>query len=270
MKIQIKTFVRASLIVTLGLILSSNGCKNKTINLFSINDDIALGKQVDEEIRSKPNDYPILDSARNSVAYGHLNRITKTILNSGQVQYADKFAWRVALIHDDKVLNAFCTPGGYIYVYTGLIKFLESEDQLAGVMGHEIAHADKRHSTEAMTRQFGVQLLLDIVFGRDKGAVARVAAGLNELSYSRANETESDVASVHYLYPTDYDARGSARFFEKMLQQNSASPPEFLSTHPSPDNRVQNIVNEWSALGGKEGKVFRERYQDFIRSLPAQ
>lgn len=270
MKIQFKSFVRATLIMTLGLFLSSSGCKNKSINLFSINDDIALGKQVDEELRSDPVKYPILDSARYSRAYGHLNRITKNILNSGQVQYSNQFAWRVAIIHDDNVLNAFCTPGGYIYVYTGLIKFLESEDQLAGVMGHEIAHADKRHSTEAMTRQFGVQLLLDIVFGRDKGAVARVAAGLNELSYSRANETESDLASVHYLYPTEYDARGGARFFEKLLEKNSASPPEFLSTHPSPDNRVQNIINEWAALGGKEGKIFRENYQDFIQSLPAQ
>ena len=78
------------------------------------------------------------------------------------------------LIDDDKTLNAFCTPGGFIYVYTGLIKFLDSEDQLAGVMGHEIAHAALRHSTRQMTKVYGVQTLLQVATGRaDPGGVHR-------------------------------------------------------------------------------------------------
>ena len=64
------------------------------------------------------------------------------------------------IIHDDSTLNAFCTPGGYIYIYTGILKFLDSEDEFAGVLGHEIAHADLRHSTRQMTKQYGVQILL--------------------------------------------------------------------------------------------------------------
>jgi predicted Zn-dependent protease len=73
---------------------------------------------------------------------------------------------------------------------------------------------------------------------------------------------------VIYLYPTEYDARGAKYFFEKIISQGSSSPPEFLSTHPNPDNRIVNIENEWNALGSKTGQTFQQRYQDFKNSLP--
>ncbi len=266
-----RTFLRYTLPLAAVLFtttISVQSCKDKKINIFSLNDDIELGKQVSEEIAANPQEYPLLDPNKYSAAYAHLQRITDNILNSGQVQYKDKFAWETHIINDDSTLNAFCTPGGYIYVYTGLIKYLESEDELAGVMGHEIAHADRRHSTNAMTRQYGIQLLLDIVFGQDKGALARVAVELKELQYSRDAEREADKYSVIYLYPTDYDARGAARFFEKLLANGNSGGPQFLSTHPNPENRVENITKEWETLGGKEGQRFVERYQQFKNALP--
>ena len=81
----------------------------------------------------------------------------------GKVDFKDEFDWRLRIIHDDSTLNAFCTPGGYIYIYTGILKFLDSEDEFAGVLAHEIGHADMRHSTRQMTKLFGVQLLLDVL-----------------------------------------------------------------------------------------------------------
>lgn len=268
MKTRIIQLVIGFSILFIGTSASVESCKGKKINIFSIEDDKRLGMEVDQEIRSNPSQYPILNENLYPKAYTHLRRITQTLLNSGQVQYKNEFAWKTYIIHDDKTLNAFCTPGGYIYVYTGLIKYLESEDQLAGVMGHEIAHADKRHSTIAMTRQYGYQLLLDIVFGRDKGALARVAVGLREMAYGREAETESDEYSVNCLYPTEYDARGAARFFEKLQAQGTANPPEFLSTHPNPGNRVQNINQKWTSLGAKQGGTFASRYTEFKNSLP--
>jgi beta-barrel assembly-enhancing protease len=251
------------------LTVSLSACKGKKINLFSIEDDKALGAQVEAEIASNPNQYPILDSVMYKEAYQHLRTITRNILDGGKVETGQRFEYKTYIIHDDNTLNAFCTPGGYIYVYTGLIRFLESEYQLAGVMGHEIAHADRRHSTLAMSRQFGVQLLLDIVFGRDKGALARIAAGLGQLSYGREAEREADRFSVIYLYPTSYDARGAARFFEKLESgEKGGSIPEFLSTHPNPGNRIQDIIKKWETMGSKEGEKYKERYQQFINSLP--
>ncbi len=265
--------IRNTLLVILTLSLGLSACKDdegnkKTVNLFSLQDDITFGAQVAAEIESDPATYPILDSASYPEAYAHLRRITDTLLASGKVQYRDEFVWQTKIIEDDSVLNAFCTPGGYIYVYTGLIKFLESEDELAGVMGHEIAHADERHSTEALTKQYGTEVLFAILFGNDQGTLTQVAKGMIGLKYSRDNESEADMRSVDYLYPTQYDARGAARFFEKIVEQGGGGGPEFLSTHPNPDNRVEDIKSYWEDKGAKVGETFKDRYNDFKNSLP--
>lgn len=271
MKTKLK-LVGVSLLLFVGSITFS-GCKDdegnsKSVNLFTLQDDKDFGAQVSAEIESDPTTYPILDSATYPDAYAHLHRITDTILNSGKVRHKDDFVWQTKIIHDDSVLNAFCTPGGYIYVYTGLIKFLESEDQLAGVMGHEIAHADERHSTEALTKQYGTEVLFAILFGNDQGTLTQIAKGMIGLKYSRNNESEADMRSVDYLYPTQYDARGAARFFEKILALGGGSGPEFLSTHPSPENRVEAITTYWEDKGGKVGETFKDRYDSFKKSLP--
>ena len=106
-----------------------------------------------------------MDPVQYQNAYNYLQGITDEILNSGNVTYRDEFVWKIHIIEDDEVLNAFATPGGYIYVYTGLIKFLENEDDLAGVMGHEIAHSDQRHSVKQLQKMYGVQILLSVVLG---------------------------------------------------------------------------------------------------------
>jgi len=236
-------------------------------NLFSLQDDIEFGAQVAEQIETDTENYKILDSAQFVEAYGHIYRMRDACLNSGKVKHDDVFKWRVRIIHDDSVLNAFCTPGGYIYFYTGIIKFLDSEDELAGVMGHEIAHAAERHSTEALTRQYGLTVLFSILLG-DESLLSQVAQGLLGLSYSRKNESEADKRSVQYLYPTEYDARGAASFFEKLISLGAGGGPTFLSTHPNPENRVEDIIGHWEDLGGKEGGRFEERYQEFKNSLP--
>jgi predicted Zn-dependent protease len=149
------------------------------------------------------------------------------------------FAWQVKIIKDDKTLNAFCTPGGYIYVYTGLIKFLDTEDELAGVMAHEIAHAANRHSTRQMTKMLGLKVLSDALTGNRK-AFGEVFSAVVGLKFSRTHETEADNFSVTYLCGTGWNAAGAAGFFQK-IQSKGGTPPQFLSTHPSPKNRIEKI-----------------------------
>jgi predicted Zn-dependent protease len=242
-------------------------------NVFSIQDDIALGQQVSAEIESNRQQYPILPetgrNGRNEQAYRYLRGITAKILNSGNVTYREEFPWQVKIIQDDKTLNAFCTPGGYIYVYTGLIKYLDTEDQLAGVMGHEIAHADKRHTTDNLTKAYGWQLLIDIVVGSNQGAVTEIAKSLAHLSYSRAAEREADHFSVIYLCPTDYKSDGAAGFFEKMQEEGTAGKvPEFISTHPNPENRVQSIRQKAQEEGCNTNKTSNTQYTAFKSMLP--
>lgn len=218
------------------------------IVLFSLEDDKEMGAQVDAEIESNPAEYPILSRSSNQQAYAYLEAMKEDILNSGEVKYKDEFVWELHIIDDDNTLNAFATPGGYIYVYTGLIHYLDNAASLAGVMGHEIGHADGRHSSKQMQKQYGVATLLQVVTGGEPGAIAQLAANLLSLSFSRSDETDADTRSVKYLCPTDFSANGASYFFQKIEDEGGSQTPQFLSTHPNPDNRIQNINTQASEL----------------------
>lgn len=236
---------------------------------FTVEDDKKLGMQVEKEILSNPAKYPVLDELKYPKAYQHLYDVRDKILASGKVLYKDEFLWKTRIIQNDSILNAFCAPGGYIFVYTGLIKYLGSEDEFAGVLGHEMGHADRRHTTDQLTKLYGVELLISVALGRDSSLLVGIAEQLAFLSFSRANEREADDLSVTYLYPTDYDARGAARFFEKLIASGqTGNTPTFLSTHPDPGDRVQAIIDKWRMLGGKVGKTFEMSYEEFQNSLP--
>lgn len=256
------------------LALSLASCdKDGSVNIFSLEDDKKLGLQVSDEIAKDPAQYPVLEedgrNGLNAKAYGHLRRITNRVLNSGKVQHKDDFVWQTKIIKNDTILNAFCTPGGYIYVYTGLIKYLDTEDQLAGVLGHEIAHADKRHTTDNLTKEYGTQLLLDVILGKQsQGTIVNIARSLSSLSYSRAAEKEADDFSVVYLCPTGYKSDASAGFFEKIEAQGGARTPEFLSTHPNPGNRIEAIKAKAQEENCNINLAANTQYQDFKSSLP--
>lgn len=241
------------------------------INLFSIQDDKDLGLQTKQQIMSDPAEYPILNPATNTAAYTYINQMRDDILASGKVAHAGDFPWEVMIIQRDDIQNAFCTPGGYIYIYTGLIKYLDHKSSLAGVLGHEMAHADRRHTTEQLTKQYGVQTLLDVVLGKNQGLITQIASSLVSLQFSRADETEADNYSVRYLCPTKYRAAGAADFFQKIIDMGAATPPQFLSTHPNPDNRVQAIKTEATTLGCTSSITPSEDdagYAQFKASLP--
>lgn len=238
------------------------------INIFSLEDDKALGKQVDAQVTSDTSDFVVLNRGHYTVAYSHLDRIANSVLNSGKVRYKNEFDWTFRLIHNDTVLNAFAAPGGYIYVYTGLIKFLEQEDDLAGVVAHEIAHVDQRHSTQQLTKAYGIAVLLEVALGKNQNVLTDIAATLATLKFSRDAEEEADEYSVTYLCPTTYRAAGAADFFVKLQEQGQLSPPEFLSTHPSPVNRVENIQMRADTLGCPGTGTYDVRYNAFKKSLP--
>jgi beta-barrel assembly-enhancing protease len=241
--------------------------KGKGFNLFTVAQDRQLGAQVAGEIDGDPKQYPLLDSLRYKEVYQYVYKIRNSILNSGKVDYKNEFAWRIKIIHDDKTLNAFCTPGGYIYIYTGILKFMESEDELAGVLGHEIAHADMRHSTRQMTKLVGVQVLLDILAG-NRAMLKQITAGIVGLKFSRSHETEADERSVRYLCPTAYNAAGGAGFFEKIQKMGGARQPEFLSTHPNPDNRIEHFNTTKTTMGCTGSSTFKTEYQQMLAKLP--
>ncbi len=157
------------LFLGIGLFLTLSSCdENDNLQVFSLDQEVQLGRQLDSSIMNNPQEYRVLDSDQYANAYHYLENIFFGILNSEEVAYRETFPWQIRIIQDDSTLNAFAAPGGYVYVYTGLIKYLDSEDDLAGVLGHEIAHADLRHSMRNLQRQYGISILLGLVLGEGR------------------------------------------------------------------------------------------------------
>jgi predicted Zn-dependent protease len=239
-------------------------------NIFSIDQDVALGEQVahqtDSLYRAKGQ---LLERNSNARAYQLLDGVVKRVLDNGNLKYRTKFPWDVKIIKDDATQNAFATPGGHIYVFSGLIKYLDDENQLAGVLGHEIAHADRRHSTQQLQQQYGASTLLGLVLGqRSNSQLVQLAAGIGQLKFSRNFETEADKYSTIYLNGTKYySCDGAAGFFIKAEKEGGARTPEFLSTHPNPGSRIASIQRSAQALGCTGKSVNNSNFNELKRLL---
>ena len=168
------------------------------------------------------------------------------------------FDWEYILIENKKVRNAWCMPGGKIAVYTGILDVTKNTNGLAAVMGHEIAHAVAKHSVERASRgalvNTGTQLI-DIFTGGKLSQVNR-ATGMNTIGmlsqlglmnpFNRKQESEADYLGMIFSSLSGYDIRETVKIWERMKKFNKGkSPPEFMSTHPSADNRI-NKINEWT------------------------
>jgi predicted Zn-dependent protease len=241
--------------------------------VFPLEKDIDFGKQFDNQLNTNKSEYPILDETKYKTAYDYLYNIRDRILKSDDLLHAKDFTWPIKIIDNDTVLNAFCAPGGYMYFYTGIIKFLDNEAQLAGVMAHEMAHADKRHVTKTLLAQYAAQTLIGMIIGEDttklEEIISDLALGLGTLKFSREHEYQADEYAVKYTADTEYDPRGIAGFFEKLNSQSEKGfrTPEFLSTHPNPEHRLENIDSVYKSIGSPIGETFEDRYNELKNSL---
>jgi predicted Zn-dependent protease len=160
---------------------------------------------------------------------------------------AAQWQWDVNLIKSDE-LNANCGPGGKIIVYSGLIDTLKlSDDELAAVMGHEIAHALREHGREAMSKAYGVQMAKQgagalLGLGQDSLALADTVVDYSlTLPNSRANENEADLLGLELAARAGFNPNAAITLWQKMEAQGGASQPEFMSTHPASSNRIASL-----------------------------
>ena len=182
--------------------------------------------------------------------------VSAFFLGQGKKDPTSNFGWDYVLVDNDKVVNAWCMPGGKIAVYTGLLKITKNTDALSIVMGHEIAHAVARHSVERMSQAMTINLgttVADIFLG---GAISRTRntvgqnTGLDIFQlgimnpFGRKQETEADYLGLIFSSLSGYDIRESVKLWERMSEKNKGKePPAFLSTHPSSSKRIENLKN---------------------------
>lgn len=183
-------------------------------------------------------------------------------------------------ILDSPVINAFAVPGGYVYFTRGILAHFNNEAEFAGVLGHEIGHVTARHSARQQSKQILYQGLYTVGMVASKefrtfSDVTSQSLGLLFLKFSRENETESDRLGVEYSTRVGYDAKEMANFFrtlDRMRKQTGSEPvPDFLSTHPNPVNRFENVgrlANEWKTkLNVNNLKINRNQYLNMINGL---
>ena len=177
--------------------------------------------------------------------------------NKGQEDPTRNFGWDYVLVNNDKVVNAWCMPGGKIAVYTGLLKVTKNTDALSIVMGHEIAHAVAKHSVERASQAMTINLgttVADIFLG---GAINRTRNTVGQNTgfdifqigimnpFGRKQETEADYLGLIFSSLAGFDIRESVNLWKRMAEKNKGKePPVFMSTHPSSAKRIENL-NNW-------------------------
>jgi len=221
-----------------------NRSVGKGINLYSLEREISLGKQLAQEVErsSKLIDDPIVTE--------YVNRVGQNLVRNSDARVPST----IKVIDSDEV-NAFALPGGFFYVNSGLVLRAQEESELAGVMAHEISHVCARHGTKNATKGELMQLATIplILLGPGGWAGYGVYQGLNlaipvtYLKFSRDAEREADYLGIQYMYKTGYDPNSYVTFFERIQADEKRRPgtiPKVFSTHPPTPQRIENTQKE--------------------------
>jgi beta-barrel assembly-enhancing protease len=228
-------------------------------NMFSPQQDVELGKRAATDAKKQ------LASCNDPKVDAYLTQLGMHLaskLPTNGVQYPFEFH-----CVNDKAINAFALPGGYVFVNRGAIEAADNEGQLAAVMAHELSHVALRHGTNQATKAQAAQGIFGIasgIFGDSTGGalltqLGAFAAGGVLLRYSRTAESQADVMGTQVLYDTGYDPRAMAQFFEKLEEETKGkNPPEFISDHPNPEHRVGRVDEEIEKLGPVQPNARRD------------
>jgi predicted Zn-dependent protease len=184
--------------------------------------------------------------------------------------------YHVHVIDDPKTVNAFATPGGHIYVYSGLLLAAENEAEVAGVLAHEAGHVAGRHVERAMVNSFGVETLASLALGQNPSAAKQIAAsalGTGLLrAHSRSEEIEADEYGARYISTLGYAPEAMITFFQKLQAKEgrSSGGMGWLRTHPVTQERIANLRGYIAENGLRGSTLGAERHQASLRGLTAQ
>lgn len=224
---------------------ATTGVNRGDVNLISMEEEWQLGRQLEQDLNQQ------LRLVNDGTANAYIERIGQQIVRQTELANAP---WSFHIVNDPAI-NAFNTPGGNVYVNTGLILAADNVAQLVGVMAHEIAHGVARHGTERLTKTYGLNIGAGLLLGSDPSAYEQVLAqiaGTGAIAkFSRNDEQEADELGVRYMYQAGYDPEGMAQMFEKLLQQRQGRPSsvaQFFSTHPLTESRIREVRRAASQL----------------------
>lgn len=234
-------------------------------NLISIEEEWQLGAQLSQDVAKQVrlNNDPTVNA--------YVNNMGQKIVAQAAPPF-NQLPWQFHVVQDDAI-NAFAIPGGHVYVNTGLIKNADNAAELAGVMAHEISHVLARHSTEQISRQYGLSVIAGAVLGQNPGQLAQIAAqivaGGALARFSREAEEEADRIGIQAMAAAGYNPNGMASMFEELLEHRQGQPgrvEQFFSTHPLTEDRMKDARNRAAQIGNR-GIVDEPQFQEVQRRV---
>ncbi|MAF65505.1 MAG: hypothetical protein CMJ84_07590 [Planctomycetes bacterium] len=236
--------LRGALSACLALLAACASADYPDLNLYSVDQDVSLGRRAYEELLS--------DSATLSAGpeVDTVRRVTERLVASAlelDAAHARRFDWEVTVLDAPDVVNAFCLPGGKMAVYSGMLPVSQTDAGLAVVMAHEISHALLRHGTQRASREAAAAGLIAILTDDQKKAERAGIAGslLLMMPWGRSEESEADLSGLRIMANAGYDPREAVRFWQRMAATGGGAGGgpigEFLSTHPSERTRIADI-----------------------------
>jgi predicted Zn-dependent protease len=229
----------------------------KSLILIPTETEVELGKDVVKEVESTEK---VLTDQEVQNYVSKVGRKVAKVCDRKDVTYSFK-------VLDSEEINAFACPGGFIYIYKGLMKQMDNEAQLAAVLAHEVGHVVARHSIKRLQAIYGYSIVMEVALGEKMGQTARqmvdAAAGVILLGYGRENEYEADEYGILYAKKAGYNPKGMVQVFEKFKQMEGRRPSTFeklLMSHPPAGDRINNGNKEIQKIGGTNLPYYETEY----------
>lgn len=250
---MIRNFIAGLLICTLAGCVTTGPKGQKSLILISTSQEVEIGKQVAADVESKEK---VLADPTVQSYVDALGQKIVSVCDRKNLKYSFK-------VLDSDEINAFACPGGFVYVYKGLLKTIDNEAQLAGVLSHEVSHVVARHSVKRLQQIYGLNLLVQVALGNKSETVQGVvgaAAGIVLLGYGRDNEFEADRYGVLYEGKAGHNPDGMVQLLGKFKAMETKPPgtiEKLLSTHPPTSERIAKVQ-----------KVITEEFGESAKGLP--
>ena len=234
--------------------------------LISAEQENMLGAQLKTQLEMGSQGMPAIRYLQDPELRNYILGLANKVVALGKTDRPE-FTWAVEVIDDPNTVNAFATPGGYLYVYTGLLRAADNEAEVIGVMGHEVGHQLARHFARRLVQTYTLQAIISVALGENPNLLAELGATLLAqgylLSHSREAETEADEIGARLTSRAGYDPNGLVSFFTKLeaIQGQAPSVLKYLMGHPPPSDRSQHvkdlIMREKLTIGATNQAAFQ-------------
>lgn len=242
------------------------------INLetFSPEEQTTIGARLQDAVLNDSPNFPLLslDNAEDQKALeDYVNSLIKTVAITAPVVNRNFYNWNVTIVHDDDERNLFTVPGGHFFVYTGLLRYLESESELLALLAHEMMYIDKDLTIGSLKEEFGGNAMSDLLLGKDVAEIDNMGLWLRDVKYSEVKVIEADAFAIDIICPFLYHKGGLKSVIER-VKDNAEANVAWAEKRPSAINRLDEMERILGDCGHSGGDLFTDRYQSMIAKLP--